>query len=71
VKKGKQTTGLAQHMQENKHTADFANTKILDIERRENKRLTLESLRIQQKGELSMNFKEDKNSTNSVYALVL
>ena len=71
IKKGKQTTGLAQHMHENKHTADFTNTKILDVERRENKRLTLESLRIQQKGELSMNFKEDKNSTNSVYALVL
>lgn len=71
VKKGKQTTGLSQHMKEKKHTADFTNVKILDIEKRKNKRMTLESLRIQQKGELSMNTKEDINDINLVYSLVL
>lgn len=71
VKKGKLTTGLAQHMNEKKHTADFTNVKILDFEKRKNKRLTLESLRIQQKGELSMNTKEDINDINLVYSLVI
>jgi len=71
IKKGKQTTGLSQHINETKHTADLKNIKILDIERRESKRLMLESLRIQQIGEKSMNTKEDKNNTNSVYSVLL
>lgn len=49
IRKRKNSTALAQHILTSGHTADLANTKILDIENREKIRYTLESLRIMQK----------------------
>ncbi|XP_075163076.1 uncharacterized protein LOC142235701 [Haematobia irritans] len=71
IKKEKMTTALAQHCIENNHNADLRNVKILDKERRENKRYTLESLRIQQKTTSAINRKEDKDNANANYSIVL
>lgn len=65
------TTALAQHLTKNEHTADFEHTTILDIEKGERRRMTLESLRIQQKLDNVMNFKEDVDNTNNAYAAVI
>lgn len=71
IRKGKQSTALAQHCVENGHKADFDNVRILDKEKKTNKRYTLESLRIQQRSDNAVNNKEDKDNTNKVYNLVL
>lgn len=71
TKKEKTTTALAQHMMTHKHQPDFDRVRILDTERNNNKRLTLESLRIQQNKENAMNTKEDIDNINSVYSLIL
>ncbi|XP_075163346.1 UDP-glucosyltransferase 2-like [Haematobia irritans] len=67
IKKEKMKTALAQHCIENKHNADLQNVQIFHKERRENKRYTLESLRVQTKN----NRKEDKHNTNVNYSIVL
>lgn len=64
----KLTAALAQHTTTIEHTADFENARILDIERRERTRLILQSLRIQEKVEYTVNHKEDLEQTNSIYA---
>lgn len=65
------TTALAKHLTTTKHTADFDNAKILDIERRERTRLTLESLRIQQQMMKTMNAKEDTDNIGYAYSTVI
>lgn len=71
VRKGKENTALSQHIKECQHVADFQNIKILDTERRENTRYTLESLRIQQRMHKSMNTKEDKDATKLQYSIAI
>ncbi|XP_067640490.1 mRNA-capping enzyme isoform X2 [Eurosta solidaginis] len=51
--------------------ADFGNAKILDVERRCKRRMTLESLRIQQHMTNVMNLKEDIDNTNSAYTAII
>lgn len=51
IKKKKNSTALAQHVLTSGHTADLANVRILDKEKRERTRYTIESLRILQKRE--------------------
>ena len=67
----KMSTALAQHLTTTNHSADFENVKILDIEHSCNKRLTLESLRIQQQMDRTVNFKEDKDNTHRAYATLV
>lgn len=68
IKKGKETTALAQHIKESGHKVDFKNAKILDKEKLTNKRFTLESLRIQQRLSKALNTKEDKDQTKLQYS---
>lgn len=67
ARNNKSTTALAQHLTNSGHSADFDNTKILDIERRVRTRLTLEGLRIQEQIQDAMNFKEDVDNINCAY----
>jgi len=69
IEKKKETTALAQHVAEKGHKPDFQNVKVLDREKRENTRLTLENLRIQQKGDKAVNSKDDKDKL--VYSVIL
>ncbi|XP_073824918.1 uncharacterized protein [Musca autumnalis] len=71
VRKGKESTALSQHMKECGHNANFSNVKILDREQRENKRYTLESLRIQERIHKSINTKEDKDNTKLQYSVAI
>lgn len=71
IRNGRTNTALSQHILEYGHNADFVNAKILDKERRTNTRYTIESLRIQQKLTKTMNNKEDKDNTNSVYTVII
>lgn len=71
IKKGKQTTALAQHCIEYGHTADLQDVKILDKEIKVNKRYTLESLRIQQRTTSAINRKEDKDKTHANYTIAI
>lgn len=71
VKKNRMATGLAQHIIEKGHTADFDKVTILDKENKTNTRLTLESLRIQQKIRTTMNTQEDKNETHNNYSVAI
>ncbi|XP_036320550.1 uncharacterized protein LOC118735060 [Rhagoletis pomonella] len=71
IRKKKNNTALAQHILTSGHTADLANTKILDRENREKIRYTLESLRIMQKRERTVNKKEDTNDIAATYLLCL
>lgn len=65
------STALSQHMMENNHTPDIENVRIIDREKNTNRRFTLESLRIQQKQNISMNTKEDKDKTNCHYYMTI
>ena len=58
-------------MMTRKYSADFDRIKILNLEKNTNKRLTLESLRIQQNKDKSMNTKEDIDNIKSVYSVIL
>ncbi|XP_065356466.1 uncharacterized protein LOC135962995 [Calliphora vicina] len=71
IEKGKITTALSLHVKECNHKMDFDNIKILDREQKENKRYTLESLRIQQKIHNTMNTKEDKDNTKLQYSAAI
>ena len=71
VDKNKETTALSQHMKEKNHTPDFDNTKILNKEKFESKRYTIESLRIQEKLKRTMNTKEDKDNTHCSYLVAI
>lgn len=71
IRKQKQTTALAIHCFENNHTADLSNVKILDREKRTNKRYTIESLRIQQRNTSAINRREDMDNINANYILAI
>ncbi|XP_055909861.1 uncharacterized protein LOC129944452 [Eupeodes corollae] len=71
IRKNKETTGLAQHITETGHSVNFEGVKILDKEKKLNTRLTLESLRIQQKIKRTMNTKEDTDNIKQSYAVAL
>lgn len=71
IEKKKEKTALSQHIANTGHTADFDDVRILDRERKEKKRLTIESLRIQQKIERTMNVKEDTDNISSSYSVVI
>lgn len=71
INKGLAKTALSQHTTESGHTADLTNVKILDRENKENKRYTLESLRIQQRIARSINTKEDKDNTKLQYSIAI
>lgn len=71
IKKGKETTALAQHVKQTKHEVDFKSVKILDKEKFANKRYTLESLRIQQRLSKALNTKEDKDNTKLQYSVAI
>ena len=71
IKKQRETTALAQHIIEHKHTADLSSVNILDKERKSSTRYMKESLRIQQKIEKTINSKEDTDNTNYIYSLAL
>ena len=71
IKKQRETTALAQHIIEHKHTADLSSVNILDKERKSSTRYMIESLRIQQKIEKTINSKEDTDNTNYIYSLAL
>ena len=71
IKKNKNTTAIAQHMLEHGHKPDFDSTKILDIENKHNRRMTLESLRIRQKANKTMNTKEDIDKISANYNSIL
>ncbi|XP_017467204.1 PREDICTED: uncharacterized protein LOC108359743 [Rhagoletis zephyria] len=71
AKNKKNTTALAQHLATNNHTADFANARILDVENRTRKRMTLEGLRIQQNICKAMNYKEDVDNISCAYATAI
>ncbi|XP_036345468.1 uncharacterized protein LOC118754704 [Rhagoletis pomonella] len=67
IRKQKSSTALAQHITTSGHTADFANAKVIDKEKRESTRYTLESLRIMQRREKTMNRKEDTDNIAAAY----
>ncbi|XP_075162990.1 uncharacterized protein LOC142235613 [Haematobia irritans] len=71
IRKEKETTALAQHIKESGHKANFKTVRILDREKIENKRYTLENLRIQQRLQISINTKEDKDNTKLQYSIAI
>ncbi|XP_067628894.1 uncharacterized protein [Eurosta solidaginis] len=71
IKKQKQSTALSQHILNCGHTADFTNTKIIDKEKREMVRYTLESLHILNNRQKTMNRKEDSDNIAAAYMLCL
>lgn len=71
IKKKKGMTGISQHALDTEHTPDFDNTKILDIENKHKKRMTLESLRIRQKANKTINSKEDIDKISANYNLII
>ena len=71
IEKGTQKTTLAQHISKTGHNANFENVKILDKESKDDKRYTIESLRIQQKIERTMNLKEDTNNISVSYRIAI
>lgn len=71
IEKEKANTALAQHIIDTGHTADFNNIKILDTEKRERTRMTLESLRIQEKITRTMNLKEDSDNISASYSAAI
>lgn len=71
IEKEKARTALSQHIIDTGHTADFDGVKILDKERRERTRMTLESLRIQEKITKTMNHKEDSDNISASYSVAI
>lgn len=71
ISKEKENTALAQHAKDNKHNINFDKIKILDKEKKVNKRYTLESLRIQQRLVNAMNTREDKDNTKLQYSVAI
>lgn len=71
IEKRKAKTALSQHTIETGHTADFDNIKIIDKEKREKTRMTLESLRIQEKIHNTMNTKEDCGNISASYCVAI
>lgn len=71
IEKGRGSTALSMHILQSGHTADFTKIKILDKERIERKRYTIESLRIQQHIKTTMNLKEDTNNINASYRVAI
>ncbi|XP_036317378.1 uncharacterized protein LOC118732355 [Rhagoletis pomonella] len=71
IRKQKHSTALSQHILNSGHTADFTNTRIIDKEKREMTRYTLESLRILEKRENTINKKEDTDNIAAAYMLCI
>lgn len=71
VNKERESTALAQHAKECNHVMNFDKIKILDKEKRVNKRFTLESLRIQERIHFAMNTREDKDNTKLHYSAAI
>lgn len=71
IEKQKETTALSNHVLKTGHIADFNQVKILDKENIEKKRYTIESLRIQQKADYTMNFKEDTDNIKASYRVAI
>ncbi|XP_075158034.1 uncharacterized protein LOC142231304 [Haematobia irritans] len=71
IEKKKESTALSQHILRHGHTADFENVRILERENKERKRLTLESLRIQQNIDRTMNVKEDTDNLSVSYRVAI
>ncbi|XP_075163098.1 uncharacterized protein LOC142235723 [Haematobia irritans] len=71
IEKRKERTALSQHIKNTGHTADFENYRILDKEKREKKRMTIESLRIQQNIRRTMNLKEDTDNISAAYSVAI
>lgn len=71
IARKKETTGLSQHICMSGHKPNFEKVKILDTERIEKKRYTIESLRIQQKIDRTMNHKEDVDNINNSYRVAI
>lgn len=71
INKKKETSAYSQHILQTGHNANFEDVKILDTERMERKRYTIESLRIQQKINRTMNHKEDINNINTSYRVAI
>lgn len=67
ILKGRESTALAKHIIESKHTANIEGIRILDREGVERKRYTIESLRIQQNIHKTMNKKEDTDNISASY----
>ena len=66
-----ETTALAQHIKEHKHTGDLSSVNILDKESKSSTRYSIESLRIQHKIENTINRKEDTDNINYIYLFAL
>ena len=58
-------------MLEHGHKPDFDSTKILDKENKQNRRMTLKSLRIRQKANKTMNTKEDIDKISANHNFIL
>ncbi|XP_067615696.1 uncharacterized protein [Eurosta solidaginis] len=71
IRKKKDNTALSQHILNSGHEADIKNTKILDVEKRGRIRYTMESLRILEKREETVNIKEDTKDIAAIYLLCL
>lgn len=71
IEKGRETTALALHAKNCKHTINLKKVKILNREKKENKRYLIESLRIQQKINKTMNTREDKDNIKHQYSIAI
>lgn len=71
IKKNRNITGISQHMLTHTHTPDFDNTKILDIEPKQNRRFILEGLYIKKNIGQTMNHQEDTNQISKSYDLII
>lgn len=71
IEKQKESTALSKHMICEKHKPDFERIKILDVETKQRKRFTIESLRIQQNIDRTMNLKEDTNNISFSYRVAI
>ncbi|XP_058977885.1 uncharacterized protein LOC131802208 [Musca domestica] len=71
IEKQKETTALSQHAFHTGHSPDFDSIEILDKEKIEKKRLMIESLRIQQHIDKTMNLKEDTDNISSCYGVAI
>lgn len=71
IEKRRTSTALSQHAKELNHLINFDDVKILNREKKENKRFTIESLRIQQRINKTMNTKEDKDNIKLQYSVAI
>ena len=70
VKNNENKTALAEHATSYKHSFDFKNTQILDIENNFKKRLFLEIIYIQKENS-SINYKTDIENLSAIYNSII